>query len=239
MTAGKRRRGADEDFYTSAKQRDTYDSNQHGGLPARKILPLSKRTKITDDHGANVHNIFTGEPETRIWSPHHNTAPTYSESKPQVKTNASLLAPCHICHRRPTKKADLDSFGGCEACGKRACFVCIRECRGWRGQEEEDTDNDNDVEEALSRSLHMEDADAILPITPHEERFENPDSAIFAERGGGGLPAQREEPMGEDYGRRTTRRWSHHRVVCSRCCVERGEQGDVICYGCLAGIEGA
>jgi hypothetical protein len=25
----------------------------------------------------------------------------------------------------------------------------------------------------------------------------------------------------------------HRGVVCSRCCVERGEEGEVICLGCL------
>ncbi|KAH7328633.1 hypothetical protein B0I35DRAFT_417939 [Stachybotrys elegans] len=239
MTASKRRRDADEeDFYGPTKQRDAYDSSQHAALSARKIMPLSKRTKITADHGgSDVHNIFAGGLEARIWSPHHNAAPAYPETRPQARTSASLLAPCHICHRRPTKKADLDSFGECEACGKRACFICIRECRGWRGPEEEDAD-DGDDEEALSRSMHMEDADAVLPVTPHEERFENPDPAIFAERGGG-APADQQGLMDEDYRRPTSRRWRHHRVVCSRCCVERGEQGDVVCYGCLSGVEGA
>lgn len=30
----------------------------------------------------------------------------------------------------------------------------------------------------------------------------------------------------------------HRQVVCSQCCVERGANGDVVCLGCLAFIEG-
>ena len=35
--------------------------------------------------------------------------------------------------------------------------------------------------------------------------------------------------------------WSgrgHREVICSGCCVERGSEGDVVCLGCLAGMEG-
>jgi len=27
--------------------------------------------------------------------------------------------------------------------------------------------------------------------------------------------------------------WEHHRVVCSRCCIEKGADGEVRCFGCL------
>lgn len=30
----------------------------------------------------------------------------------------------------------------------------------------------------------------------------------------------------------------HRRVVCSRCCVERGQDGEVVCLGCLPFVEG-
>ncbi|EFR02197.1 hypothetical protein MGYG_05200 [Nannizzia gypsea CBS 118893] len=38
------------------------------------------------------------------------------------------LAPCHICHRRPTTRTALDAYADCEICHRRACFVCLREC---------------------------------------------------------------------------------------------------------------
>lgn len=39
-----------------------------------------------------------------------------------------LLRPCHICHRRPTTRAVLSGYIDCEDCGKRTCFICVREC---------------------------------------------------------------------------------------------------------------
>ena len=89
------------------------------------------------------------------------------------------LSPCHICRRKPSLRKELDSFRGCEACGERTCFVCIRECEG-------------------------------------------------AERDGGG---DREE--WEDMEAWEDRVDGHRRVVCSRCCVERGGEGEVRCFGCL------
>lgn len=30
----------------------------------------------------------------------------------------------------------------------------------------------------------------------------------------------------------------HRKKICSRCCVERGPDGDVVCLGCLPFVEG-
>ncbi|KAL2819884.1 hypothetical protein BDW59DRAFT_120244 [Aspergillus cavernicola] len=43
-------------------------------------------------------------------------------------TSASLLRSCHICHRRPTTRELLEAYADCDLCGKRACFVCMRQC---------------------------------------------------------------------------------------------------------------
>lgn len=91
------------------------------------------------------------------------------------------LAPCHICRRKPTVRAELDAFADCEGCGERACYVCIRECLG---------------------------------------------SAGMVGDGGGRWKGDGE--MGE----------GHKGMVCSRCCVERGTEGEVWCLGCLGGGEG-
>lgn len=43
-----------------------------------------------------------------------------------------LLRPCHVCWRRPTTRAVLDGYADCEACGSRACYICLRECEDYR-----------------------------------------------------------------------------------------------------------
>ncbi len=57
---------------------------------------------------------------------------TSANSRPQAgraaaTTSTALLSPCHICHRRPTKKTDVDSFADCQGCRRQTCFVCIRQ----------------------------------------------------------------------------------------------------------------
>lgn len=128
----------------------------------------------------------------------------------------ACLAPCHICHRRPTKKSDLDSFADCEGCGERACFICIRECIGLTRTDQEmgrrvegDMGADISEQEALSRSFRMDDADDTT-----EER-------------GGGEEERRKGWAG-----------GHRGVVCSRCCVEMGPDGEISCLGCLSRMEG-
>ncbi|WEW58565.1 hypothetical protein PRK78_004033 [Emydomyces testavorans] len=41
-----------------------------------------------------------------------------------------ILTPCHICYRRPTMHFQLDAYADCELCGKRTCYICLRECEG-------------------------------------------------------------------------------------------------------------
>ena len=93
-----------------------------------------------------------------------STASTPAEiaTVPTTSIPSSLLRPCHICHSKPTKRRDLDSYADCGSCGGRTCYICIRQCIMSCGK----------------------------------------------------------------------------RRVCSRCCVEQGEEGEVCCWDCLRGMEG-
>lgn len=133
------------------------------------------------------------------------------------------LAPCHICHRRPTKKSDLDSFADCEGCGERTCFICMRNCVGLyrevdaAGEDEDETC----AREAPSRSFCMDDADA----PPVEDQGRQDETGVKDEGDGEG----------------DTGKWwagGHRGVVCSRCCVEMGPDGEIACLGCLSRMEG-
>ncbi|KAL3418638.1 hypothetical protein PVAG01_10354 [Phlyctema vagabunda] len=94
-----------------------------------------------------------------------------------------ILSPCHICHRKPSVRSDLDSYADCQGCAQRTCYVCIRECLGVS----DDPDLDLDPRARL--------------------------------REGGGMDLERP--------------WDCKGMVCSRCCVERGTEGEVLCLGCL------
>ena len=219
-------------------ERLIFANNRDSGAPAtvynipRKVIPLpvSKRSRTLPE----AHST-------------QQTRPHDTEARPGLcrsVTASGLLDPCHICHRKPTKKSDLDSFADCMGCGQRTCFVCIRQCQGWlaggsptspgggrappqhhsehqrQGRDAEDRHQQQD----LTTSFTMHDVD------DDDNRDEDGDVDSRTS------PHRTENDTGPDSG------WSgrgHREVICSGCCVERGSEGDVVCLGCLAGMEGA
>lgn len=227
---------------------------QRHGPPPRKIISLSsprakKLRMMTEQHDSDeqtpysVHTLqqTSHRPTPLAPSSRHNHARSPSASKlgPRITTTtttitANILAPCHICHRKPTKKTELDSYADCQGCGERTCYVCMRECLGW-GMAPRERHNHNDYEkEVLMRdeetnseheqgeenntgnehSFNMEDAppedahiDYDSPRADHRIR-----EGTWVKEGGTG----------------------HRGRICSRCCVEEGVEGEVTCLGCLS-----
>ncbi|KAI1107810.1 hypothetical protein F4804DRAFT_1233 [Jackrogersella minutella] len=188
----------------------------------RKVIPLpvSKRPRVVTDHDEYLHSHGPTNEHSLQQShlshahPEYSTPPTSPQhTRPGAHARAGnqppLLSPCHICHRKPTKKSDLDSFADCMGCGQRACFVCIRACQGWLSSSE--------AEANLSASFTMRDVD--------DDNNSGIEPGRKQRKGGG--------PDEGWIGR------GHREMICSRCCVERGAEGDVVCLGCLAGMEGA
>lgn len=169
----------------------------------RKIVPLSKRPRILNT------DINTNDLDA---SRRRKT----SVSSPQNDRGAirPLLAPCHVCHRKPTKKSHLDSYADCQGCGERTCFVCIRQC-----QERAGGDSALSEQEMLSRSFQMEDLTDDNAVTAATEE-QQPAPAAEQTQGPKGWHAR-----------------GHRSVICSRCCIERGAEGDVVCLGCLSSME--
>ncbi|PKS06654.1 hypothetical protein jhhlp_007404 [Lomentospora prolificans] len=190
-------------------------------VATRKIIPLPsvKRARVIPGDGSPERNRRAAKSPSgtpgALTDRDGNSTTTGARQAPTPRTS---LSPCHICHRRPTKKSDLDSFADCQGCGNRTCFVCIRECRGWSatGNDESCMSEDTGVlseQEVLSRSFHMDDAPPQQDYCAKEEG----------------------KPSGSDG-------WAasgHRNVVCSRCCVETGADGDIACLGCLSRMEGA
>ncbi|KAH7163101.1 hypothetical protein B0J13DRAFT_29772 [Dactylonectria estremocensis] len=219
-TGHKRRWDADDErsvyaLYASDESNDFFVLNQRPELAPRKILPLaSKRARISEDD-IHIHDSFPSSSSASHRRRRSSQLRVFqvqpaSASRFAPKLTSTILSPCHICHRRPTKKSDLDSFAQCQGCGERACFVCIRECQGWNL----DAGSVLSEQEVLSRSFHMDDIDDQQSQQQHENH------------------STRQEPK---------KGWAaggHRAVVCSRCCIERGAEGDVACLGCLSRMEG-
>jgi hypothetical protein len=141
-----------------------------------------------------------------------------------AETKKVDLSACYICHRKPTELRHLDDYADCEACGKRTCYVCIRQCeglgleRGLFGGQEFAGEGDYD----LRLSWH---GDEMCVEGVRKDADADLDGKEV--RGGSGSGRAWE---GE--------RRQHSRRVCSRCCVERGPEGEVWCLGCLKCVEG-
>lgn len=54
--------------------------------------------------------------------------PQPQQQPQQQSTSPTALRPCHICHRRPTTREVLDAYAGCDLCGERTCYICLRQC---------------------------------------------------------------------------------------------------------------
>jgi hypothetical protein len=164
-----------------------------------EILRL-KRASLTPNLISPTREPHPPPQEPNGPSRHHHTA-----------TPAQLLNRCHICHRKPTKKTDLDSFADCQGCGQRTCFVCIRQCLDWRSEHQKRWGGYG------AQSFEMRDADAVNDGSSRQQHLQGAD-------GKGG------EMDGWAKG-------GHRKMICSRCCVERGRDGDVVCLGCLPFVE--
>lgn len=197
-------------------------------MPPRKTLPysspLSKKLRITPPY---IDNQCPQQPRHTSHG-HIHSPPSKHQTPP--KPTAINLSPCHICHRRPTKKTDLDSYADCEGCGERTCYICIRQCLGPRRLDtaaspmcdlmrddddhddhtQDDDDGENRVPSARERSFMMEDA-----------------PPVDGDRGAGLDRAKKGGTWGRGEGR------GHRRRICSQCCVEQGSEGEVRCLGCL------
>lgn len=175
-------------------------------ISTRKTLPPTKRFRpIHDDDNAHTFSSHRRTTSRELAQGIHGKAP--------VKINGLVLMPCHVCHRRPTKKSDLDSFAKCQSCQEQTCFVCMRECQGQSFNKELVLED----EDVLSRSLHMDDVDDDMtpPIPDNNARKDYMDDDSNGRRG---VPDSS----------------THHAMICSRCCVEKGAQGEVVCLGCLS-----
>ncbi|KAK5990721.1 hypothetical protein PT974_08990 [Cladobotryum mycophilum] len=211
--------------FNTEKQQALYFLNQAAqqDMQARKVMPLSKRARTTDDD-VLVHDSLP--PAHRRRTSPSGGGGAVGGSKPAVmaptvRTGPVTLTPCHICHRKPTKKSDLDSFAECQGCEERTCFVCIRECQGRNA--DDDRASVLSEQEALSQSFHMDDADDTA-----QNSNNNTQQATTNNRTN--QPVISKNSQG----------WAargHRTMICSRCCVEKGTEGEVVCLGCLSSME--
>jgi hypothetical protein len=191
----------------------TFNNRPH--YERRQLIPKlkrhdHKRQRVEPSHSIEKGFFFTREPPspdsdgTLERHAYESTDQTMAASKLKMD-----LSPCHVCHRRPTVKSELDAFADCEGCTKRTCYICIRECLGVGIGGQEVAEGDYDV------------LDFSLPGAGDELEFGTNDTLELSDN----LRMRKpwEKPMAA----------AHRRMICSRCCVETGTEGEVWCLGCF------
>jgi len=206
----------------------------HAMSPVRRIIPLpvTKKQRIASDDGR-----FSPQRQQQLANAKllqekgTNSRPTTPSRPGASVSSARPMTRCHICFRKPAKKSDLTSFADCQRCGQRTCYVCIRECLGWRpdlvgvqppGGFQLGDAGPASQEDKQDASFTMVDADD-TPETSHDEGH------------------RRHKNQGRNHEPEDPGDWGgegHRTVVCSQCCVEKGSDGDVVCLGCLPFLEG-
>ncbi|KAI9740824.1 MAG: hypothetical protein M1818_004429 [Claussenomyces sp. TS43310] len=160
-----------------------------------------------------------------------------------AQSAATLLRACHICHRKPTVRRDLDSYADCEGCGERTCYICVRECLGpyWGSA----ATGDAVAASGGGRKGNWKGDDEVVVQEDGVEAWQlggmDEDAAEHKRAGYGYGDTNGDVRLGTENPQRKgahEQTWLQHRgMVCSRCCVERGADGEVRCLGCLRAEE--
>ncbi|KAK3383256.1 hypothetical protein B0T24DRAFT_42012 [Lasiosphaeria ovina] len=241
-------------------------ASEHGGAIlaqhspfVRKIIPIpsKKQRTLGDREEEAARPTSTPSPADKRHDPRKPSPPTAAgaaltlqedpldeTTRPEAivssrTSSANLMGRCHICFRKPSKKLDLDSFADCQGCGQRTCYVCIRECSGWSPPHPlaESMLGGGTISETPTESFMMPDADFECAVdmgrdNSGREVHHYHHRPYISQELSSDNPTHRRQQGPEGW-------WGGHRqMVCSRCCVERGEDGDVVCLGCLPFIEG-
>jgi hypothetical protein len=189
------------------------------GISTRKTLPPTKRLRAIHDDTDNItHSSHWRNASSLLVTT--SQVSNDSACKGPVKIGGMTIMPCHVCHRRPTKKSDLDSFARCQSCQEQTCFVCIRECRR---QKDVKSPSFEKQDEDVGQSFNMNDADECDMAAA---------TNIHA-------PHHDDDTRQDISNKSSTNSSVHHAMICSRCCVEEGAEGEVVCLGCLSNMDTA
>ncbi|KAK0618209.1 hypothetical protein B0T17DRAFT_329037 [Bombardia bombarda] len=225
-------------------------------------LPTSKRQRTLTDKEDSSRPRLASPAAQRHARNHMSTNRDDLQEKltgvrltpPTTRSDVSVsMSRCHICFRKPTKKSDLDSFANCQGCGQRTCYVCIRECLGWWPPHLQSGDGRGPDVPApgsmvglgnTNESFIMVDADTGDAEPPTDAGILRRDDDL---RSGGNGRVYHAQPLPptpppqlnqqqHQQQHQESHSWAtggHRQMVCSRCCIERGTDGDVQCLGCL------
>ena len=197
----------------------------------RKIhaLPSKKRARTGD-----LDQIIIHQTDVSGHHQHHPVTPHPLSCSPATSQSKNDLSPCHICHRKPQRKSDLDAYKNCEGCGRRTCYICIRECNNWiqnpapvvsLSGSNETADISFEMRDAYSGDDEHDEKTAATHDTHHQAASSSSSSSS---------PPSSSRTVFAEW-------WRHHSqhrtVICSQCCVETGPEGETMCLACLRFVD--
>lgn len=200
--------------------------------PRRQIHSMprrldSKRQRISIDSSVLLMRDFYPNHTLATYDPHdykdHRTQLAADRSEEQLQSKPKIdLNPCHICHRKPTFKSELDQYANCEGCDRRTCYICIRSCLRSTTRGSISASECCNLEDDHDMLVSFDAGDTFSPSKTRNGRGRS-DSGY---EGG-------DECHVRTIGKENLVMKVHRNRICSRCCVERGTDGEVLCLGCL------
>lgn len=197
-----------------------YTGSDLDSMVMAQAPPVYNPTTTPHNLHHNIRMINQGITQNQMarsfMSSHLGPNPAYTTYSPDAVSKAAMTAPkmnlnpCHICQRRPLQKKDLEGYADCEGCGERCCWICVRECLGSIYATRTPSPVPQMQSPRVDEDHVMGDGDATFEDKVEQRRV---DENKWPEMGG------------------------HRSKVCSRCCVEKGKEGEVRCLGCLTAEE--
>ncbi|OAA61222.1 hypothetical protein SPI_05246 [Niveomyces insectorum RCEF 264] len=230
--------------------------------PGRRILPVAKRLRCDEEDGrqppgkalppSSAAHDRTAESATTTLAPPRTTLTTpchICQRRPRRKCDLDSVADCEGCGQRTCFVCLRECVGWGRTDAARLRRGPRPRTRGADHGQHHPHHHGNrhhGTEAAAapsSSSCSMPDAwpSAATPAAAdgRDERNENtttpglgPHPLLLDDDGDDGA-----DENNDSAGPWAAHSKGHRRMICSQCCVERGEDGDVVCLGCMASIE--
>jgi len=115
-------------------ERDSHESS----IPSLPTPPFDRESFVVNQDAVNTlqplqrHATYPfSKSRRRIATPKKSRVSHRASMNlptPDATKTPILLTPCHICHKAPRLKKDLEGYAGCGRCEQRTCYICIRRC---------------------------------------------------------------------------------------------------------------
>lgn len=109
---------------------ETLGKRKWSSIPVEE--PLPKRASVSlptpKTSPPTPRKLLDPRPRRRAALAENATTTNWAVTPTKFPRTAPVLQPCHICHKAPKQKGDLDAYTNCQRCHARTCYICVRQC---------------------------------------------------------------------------------------------------------------